>query len=125
MTNRDIVEKYSYDAWVKGDLSVIDSLFADHFVTHDHHAPGPDREHYKHYIRAHLEAIDRHQTRMNDVLADGDRVATRWTVSGVLKKDLMGLQASGQEVVLSGIAIYRLADGLIVEKWSEVSLLEV
>jgi len=52
-----------------------------------------------------------------DVLADGDRVALRYTMHGTHEGELMGVPASGAEVNATGTYVYRLQDGRIVESW--------
>ena len=54
-----------------------------------------------------------------DLLADADRVTLRWKAEGTHRGDLMGLPGTGKRVTLTGIEILRIADGQIVERWSE------
>jgi steroid delta-isomerase-like uncharacterized protein len=55
---------------------------------------------------------------IEDQVAEGDKVVTRWTATGTHKGELMGIPPSGKKVRVTGIAIDRLEDGKIVESWS-------
>jgi steroid delta-isomerase-like uncharacterized protein len=50
-------------------------------------------------------------------IAEGDKVAACWTVTGTHQGELMGIPPSGKEVTFTGMTIHRFADGKIVENW--------
>lgn len=54
---------------------------------------------------------------IEDQLAEGDRVATRWTGTGTHNGELAGIPATGKQVTLPGMEIVRIADGKLVEGW--------
>ena len=56
---------------------------------------------------------------IDDLLVDGDKAVKRWTVTCKHTGDLMGVPPTGKEVVFTGINIFRIADGKIVECWSQ------
>jgi steroid delta-isomerase-like uncharacterized protein len=53
----------------------------------------------------------------DEMIADGDQVATRWTGQGTQTGMLMGLPASGTKVELKGMRWYRFVNGKVVETW--------
>ena len=53
------------------------------------------------------------------VVASADRAAVRWTGSGTHQAEFQGLAPTGLPVVFTGINVYRIACGQIVEGWSE------
>jgi predicted ester cyclase len=55
---------------------------------------------------------------IDDIVAEGDRVAWRWTYRARHTGDFQGIPASGKEVALTGITIDRIVDGKFVERWS-------
>lgn len=69
------------------------------------------------HIRFFEQPLPGYQLEAHDVLADGDRVAVRATVRGIHRGELMGVAATGREVVFPLFIIYRLAGGRIVEHW--------
>ncbi len=65
---------------------------------------------------------DLHVT-IDDLIAEGDKVVSRNTVTGTHKGELMGLPPTGKSVTYNEIFILRFADGRIVESWGVVDLL--
>ena len=59
------------------------------------------------------------QYTLEDLLAEGDRVVARFTARGTQRGVFQGIPATGRAAAVSGIAIYRLAGGKIVEQWLE------
>jgi steroid delta-isomerase-like uncharacterized protein len=73
-----------------------------------------------------LTGFPDYQTVIDDLIAEGDRVVALISMSGTHTGDFMGIPATGKRVAFTGIYIARIADGKIVEHWSEedgVSLL--
>jgi steroid delta-isomerase-like uncharacterized protein len=54
---------------------------------------------------------------IEDLVAEGDKVAVAWTVQGTHRGELLGIPPTGKHVRFSGISIYRLAAGKIAEQW--------
>lgn len=59
---------------------------------------------------------------VHDVLAAGDKVAVRWSLTGVQQAPFLGVPPTGQPVTLNGTNIYRLAGGQIAENWENVDV---
>jgi predicted ester cyclase len=64
-----------------------------------------------------LSAFSDRQVVIADQVVAGDKVATRWTATGVHSGDFNGIPATGHRVSLTGISIDRIASGKIVESW--------
>lgn len=60
---------------------------------------------------------------VEDLIAEGDKVAGRITAYGKHEGDLFGIPATGKEIWVTGMAIWRIADGKIVEHWHETDQL--
>ena len=58
-----------------------------------------------------------------DIIAEGDKVVSRWTASGTHKGELFGIPPTGKKATWKGISIYRFADGKIVEAWGDADFL--
>jgi predicted ester cyclase len=63
------------------------------------------------------------QLTVEDYLAEGDTVVSRWTGRGTHTGDLMGIAPTGEQVTVTGISIQRIANGKIVEAWSTYDML--
>ena len=56
---------------------------------------------------------------LQDIMASGDTVATRWVVTGSLQREFMGIPASGQTIRVEGMNFYRLKDGRVTDIWTQ------
>jgi len=125
--NKALVRRF-YDEVTNGrNVALLDELLAPNFegfnVEGSDH--GQNREEFKHMITMMLNAFpDRHQT-IHDWIAENDKVVTRWAVQGTHQGEFAGIAPTGKRVKFSGMDIFRVVDGKIVEVWAEVDMLDV
>jgi serine phosphatase RsbU (regulator of sigma subunit)/ketosteroid isomerase-like protein len=120
--NKALVRRF-LEAQAKGNLNVIDEVLTPHFVDHDR-LPGqaPDREGYKRAIAEYQAAFSNVRFLVEDQLAEGDKVVSRFIVRATHdRRELMGVAPTGREVTYKAIAIHRIVEGKIVEEWAEGS----
>jgi serine phosphatase RsbU (regulator of sigma subunit)/ketosteroid isomerase-like protein len=120
--NKALVHRF-LEAQAKGNLNVIDEVLTPHFVDHDR-LPGqaPDREGYKRAIAEYHAAFSNVRFLVEDQLAEGDKVVTRFIVHATHDLgQLMGVAPTGREVTYKALAIHRIVGGKIVEEWAEGS----
>ena len=122
--NKDLARRWLDEVWGKGSAATVDELAAADFVWH-WAPPGVagDREGYKQFLRMDFEAFADVSTATEDIVAEGDKVASRWTWRGTHKGEFMGVAPTGKQIALTGICINRIADGKIVEEWGEMDML--
>lgn len=105
--------------WNRRKLEVLDEIVASDYVRHDPAFPiearGP--EGFKQYVVAMCTPFPDAQVSIENVIAEGEQVAIRWTFHGRHSGDFMGIAATGKELTLPGISIIRMKDGKIVEGW--------
>ena len=118
--NKAVLRQFSEEVWNKGNLAAIDQLVANEFTEHTP-MPGfpPNREGYKQVVKAFRSAFPDMQVRLEDVLAEGDKVVGRWTLRGTHRGDLLGTPPSGKQVTVSGMDVVRTSGGKIVEHWGQ------
>jgi steroid delta-isomerase-like uncharacterized protein len=104
------------EIWNKGNLTEADEVYATHFVQHSPTNPR-DLEAYKLYISATRAAFPDLHFAIEDMIAEEDKVVTRFTVTGTHKGRFLGISPSGAQVEVTGISIDRHEDGQIVEHW--------
>jgi serine phosphatase RsbU (regulator of sigma subunit)/predicted ester cyclase len=103
----------------KGDLDAIEKMMAPDFVDHTL-APSqePDREGYKRQVAEYAAAFSDLTYTIEDQVAGGDKVVTRFIVSGTHdRRELMGVTPTGREETNIAIAIHRIEGGKIAEEW--------
>jgi steroid delta-isomerase-like uncharacterized protein len=96
-----------------------DSLYGDDWQGHFPGMPTLDAEGHKMYAKVMEVAFPDLDRRIVDLLADGDKVIARWTAEGTHQGDFNGQPPTGKVAKSSGITIFRIAGGRIVEEWSE------
>jgi steroid delta-isomerase-like uncharacterized protein len=108
------------DEMTKGNWAIFDELVARDYVYHMSGRPKPlTREESEQFARAVRAAFPDGRMTVEDMIAEGDKVVTRYTSRGTHKGDFMGMPATGKEVVVTGIVITRIAEGKIAEDWEE------
>ena len=118
--NRALSRRGIEEAWNKGNLSIIDEVIVPDIVIHDLGNPAGEirgREAVKAQRVLFRTAFpDLHLT-IEDTIAERDKVMVRFTARGTHRGELLGMVPTGKQVVVSGIAIDRYADGKVVEGW--------
>jgi steroid delta-isomerase-like uncharacterized protein len=116
--NKAFVRRFIEEAWDRGNLSVVDEVVAEDFAYHGS-PPGipATREGFRQVIALSREAFPDLSLEIEDVVAEGDRVAVRYTMRGTHPGDLMGIPPSGEQVSVPGIVILRVADGKLTDRW--------
>ncbi len=124
--NVAIVRRLTEEVYAGGNLAVIDEFIAPTYVYHGVSGDDPqkrDREWVRRIVRQLHEAFPDLTISIGDMLAEGDRVVTRFVQRGTHRGDLPWgphgtvMRASGKQVEFGGIAISRLAGGKVVEDW--------
>lgn len=119
--NKTIVRRWLKDLFEKGNLSLADELFTKDSISHDRSGPngewprGPEGPRaVAQYYRGAFPDI---QYTIEDQIAEGDKVVTRWTARGTNNGSLMGMPATGKTALVTGIETDRLENGKIAESW--------
>lgn len=118
------VRRFFEEVLNQGKVALLDELFAPTFLYHDPALPDVRTlEDYKRYITHTLSAFpDAHYT-LEEVIAEGEMVVTRWTMRGTNTGDFvlptMRIPATGKQFTLTGMSISRNVEGKTVELWDE------
>jgi len=117
--NKEIIRRVVNEVWAEHNLAIVDELVASDYVGHDSTQPKPirGRDGFKQFVGMYQAAFDDALVTIDDQIAEGDQVVTRWTGRGTHTGELMGIAPTGKEVTVSGITISRLAGGKIAEEW--------
>ena len=125
--NKATARRWFTDIIAQGQLEVADAIFASNHVIHDPHAPpsgwpnGP--EGLKMVASVFGGGFRDWNITIEDQIAEGDRVATRWAASATHTGPLMGLPRTGKAVRVTGVNVARFAEGKIVESWFNFDML--
>lgn len=120
--NKAMVRKFFEEGPSKGNLSAADELLSSDFSIYGPLPVSPGIEGMKEIITNCRAAFEHLNVTVEDMIAEGDTVAARFTARGVHKGDFMNLPASGKPITMTGIEIFRIKEGKIAEIWGEANL---
>jgi predicted ester cyclase len=119
--NKAVVRRYNdlfAECWRTGEVDILDEVLAPEFVYHSPGAP-PDLGGFKQSLLMLSAAFPDMRGTVEDLFAEGDKVADRITWQATHEGELMGIPPTGNTVRGTEMHISRIADGMIVERWGE------
>ena len=126
--NKAKMRRLLEEAFGQGNVDVVDEVLDPDFVCYDPNSEtgeirGADT--IKGEIEYFRNAVPDLTYTVEDQIAEGDKVVTRYTVSGTPQGEFFGVAPTGERITMSGISIDRFEGGKIVEEWPEYDLLGV
>lgn len=112
------IERQVFEELNKGNLGIIDELFAPEYVYHGPagmEAKGPGG--FKQIMMAARAGFPDWNMKIEDMMAEGDMVATRAIYSGTHKGEFMGIPPTGKHFTMAAHVMVRFVDGKEVEAW--------
>lgn len=109
--NTSIIRRLFAEVWT-GDVAAVDRFYA----------PGPLRDGLKQFASDLYLAVPDWTVTIDDLVAEGDKVAVRWSGRGTHLGEWNGMPPTGRAVSTTGIDIERFSDGLIVQEDGEVDM---
>ena len=117
--NKAVSRRVAEEVFNGGNMDLVDELYAPDYVLHDPSLPedlhGP--EGIKRYASMTLGAFPDIRVAVEDQVAEGDKVVSRWTATGTHTGDLIGLPPTGRRVEISGVTINHFSGGKIAAGW--------
>lgn len=123
--NKDLVGRYYEEILNQKRLEIIPDLFNPDFLSH---APGVvtvNLEQYRQAIRQSHAAFPDLKVKLDDQIAEGEKVVTRWTAHATHLGPFMGLPPTNKPLTVTAIHIHRVQGGKLIEHWEEINLLGV
>ena len=121
--NKLIARRFFEEVENQGKLAVVDELLAHDFVNHTPFGEMHGIESAKQFGSMLRTAFPDMQVTVEDQIAEGDRVATRWTCRGTHQGEFQGVPPTSKRIEITGMVISRIANGKIVEQWGNPNLL--
>ena len=111
--NKELVRRY-FAGWAnRGDPAVADALIATNVVLRNPPAVVRSRTEYKQGMTAFHTAFPDLQFTIEDEIAQGDKIAVRWTLRATHRGEYQGRPPTGKTVTVTGISIFQIANGKI------------
>ena len=120
--NKALVRRWFEEVWNKGRAEAIDEMFDEYGIAHglsdDPSKPLTGPSDFKPFHTLFREAFPNMMVVVEDVVAEGDKVAARCSVRGKHEGDFLERTATQSPVEFTGITIVRIDNGKIVEAWN-------
>jgi steroid delta-isomerase-like uncharacterized protein len=127
--NKAIVRRLIEEFWNKGNQSLAEQFFAPTYTHHDASTPdfgqGPESE--KKRANLYRTAFPDLRLTIQDIIAEGETVMTRWSCQGTHKGDLNGIAPTGKQINISGVTIVRFSNSKMVEgyvNWDALGMMQ-
>ena len=119
MSNKDIVLREWYqELWDNWNVTAADTLFTDNYSLHLPGSPAAlDRDATKGVVKMFSIAFPDLRHTVDEIVAEGDTVAARWSVRGTHRGDFQGIAPTGKQVQVSGTTVHHMMNGRIMETW--------
>ena len=117
--NKALVRRCIEEPWNQRRLETIDELVAPDYVNHDPANPGVrSPQGLKQLVSTFVAAFPDIHFTIEEQIAEGDKVVTRWTARGTHRGALQGIAPTGKSSTVTGISIWRIANGKLAEEWA-------
>jgi predicted ester cyclase len=115
--NKALVRRFYTEVYVNWNMAFADETIAPQFTSHDWPDGSTGPTAFRNYYAALRSAVPDARYEVDDLIAEGDRVVVRWRLLGTHKGAFRGIAPTGRPIVLKGIAIYRVENGRLMERW--------
>ena len=125
--NKELVRRWFEEVWNKGRVDAIDEMFDENGIAHglsdDPSNPLKGPSNFKPFHALFRQGFPNMTIVVEDMIAEGDKVAARCTVRANQEGEFRGRSATQSPVEFTGITIVRIANGKIVEAWNNFDFL--
>jgi steroid delta-isomerase-like uncharacterized protein len=118
--NKAHIRRVIEEVYNRGDLAVVAEVAASDLVIHASSQDIRGREGAKQYVTALRAGFPDLRFTIEDQVAEGDQVVTRWSACGTHKGTFQGIPATGRQVRLVGADIDRIVGGKVIECWAHM-----
>ena len=125
--NKEVVRRWFEEVWNQGRADAIDEMFDENGIAHglaaDPSNPIKGPTDFKPFHAVFRQAFPNMMIVVEDMVAEGDKVAARCAVRGKHEGEFMGRAATQSPVEFTGMTIVRIKNGKIVEAWNNFDFL--
>lgn len=117
--NKKAARRVFEEVMNKGNLQAVDELVADNYRVIDPPGIPPGKEGFRALVNMYRTGAPDLKMTIEDLIAEGDKVAVRWVATGTLTGEMMGMPPTGQKVTFRAISWFRLVNGRLAEEWTQ------
>jgi len=118
IANKGLLRRFYKEVYVDWNMALADQVLSPRFISHDWPPGGSTGPRaFRDYYSAIRAAVPDARYEVDDLIAEDDKVVVRWRLLGTHQGNFQGIAPTGRAIVLKGIAIYRVENGLLMERW--------
>jgi steroid delta-isomerase-like uncharacterized protein len=124
--NKETFRRYIEEVWKDENLDIADEVFAEKYLSHQSDGTALERgpEDVKKFVMEYRSAFSDIEDIVEDMIGEGDRVVTRWTLRVTHTGEFRDIPATGKRITITGIGIFRFSEeGKVVESWDSLDQL--
>ena len=123
--NKRLVNRIYDEAISSGIYDVIDELVAPNYVSHGLPMSVNGPQGFRKSIETFRSAFPDLYMLVEEQIADGDRVSNQGYITGTHRAEFLGVPASGQQIKVNVISIWRFEDSKVAESWVQIDLMSL
>ncbi len=117
--NKAVARRVFDEVWNGRNLDVLDEVLTDDYRNNTpEFGVTPDRQGVKQWTQGVHQAFPDGRFTVEEMVAEGDRVVTRWTAEGTHTQPFLEIPATNKRVKVAGVTMDRIEDGKIAEGWT-------
>ena len=121
-TSKELIRRSVEEFYNRGDMNAIDGIYAADYVQHEP-SGNLNLEQFKENAKGLFSGLPDLTLTIDGLIAEGDKVTKRWTARCTHTGEYLGIPATGNKLEVTGISIYRVANGKLAECWHHVDAL--
>jgi predicted SnoaL-like aldol condensation-catalyzing enzyme len=124
--NESLAHRFHMEIFQEGKLVIADEILTPDFILRNPILPselthGPDG--VKKFASLVVDSSSEYKITHHDTISKGNKVLIRWTFTGMLKKEMLGIRPSSEPVTITGFDLFRITtDGKIAELWQQFNV---
>ena len=125
--NKALVQQFVEEFWSGGNVAVAEEMIAKDATIYANNQEVTDIDTFKALARSMRTSFPDWYSTLEELVAEGDKVAERWTGRGTHQGEFQGIPATGRRVAVPGTVFYRIVEGRIVEfrgQFDRMSMME-
>lgn len=121
--NKAVVRRFIDEVFVSGNADAVDELAHPGFTPHSWQGMKPGTGQLRQAVKRVSAGLADVSMTIEDMIAEGDKVAVRLTAHATHRGEFMGMPPSGKSYTISETHIFRLKDGKVIEHWRDADML--
>ena len=121
--NKAIARRYPEEVYNKKNIDVLDEIIDENIINHWWKPEINGLQTIKEYVSKNLVAFPDVKFTVEDQIAEADKVVTRVSFTATHKGEFRGIAPTGRKVEVTGVVIFKIVNGKIVETWAEMDTL--